>query len=325
MRKLPLLLDCDPGVDDAIAILLSKHLTSLELIAVTSVAGNVGVEHTTRNALDLLALAGMDQIPVYRGAAKPMFGEAHTAPHVHGQNGLGGLVLPPSRRQPEELPAWDAIDQTARRFEGELTVVAIGPLTNLGLALVKYKDLPKRIKRVVLMGGAAVGGNVTPAAEFNAYADPEAADIVFNSGLNVVMCGLDVTVPAYLTTDELDELGAQGSKQAGFARDVAQGSKQAGFARDVAQGLLAYSKGYGLPGMCMHDPLALLYADDETLLKTERAGVRVETKGKLTRGKTVTDLYSDKKIEKNAWVATGVDRETFKRRLFETMAHYGSE
>ncbi|MEN6595871.1 MAG: nucleoside hydrolase [Clostridiaceae bacterium] len=312
MRKLPLLLDCDPGVDDAIAILLSKYLANLELVAVTSVAGNVTTEHTTRNALDLLALAGMDQIPVYRGAEKPMFGEAHTAPHVHGQNGLGGLMLAPSLRQPEELPAWDAIDQTAKRCEGELTVVAIGPLTNLGLALVKYKDLPKRIKRVVLMGGAAVGGNVTPAAEFNAYADPEAADIVFNSGLDVVMCGLDVTVPAYLTAEELDELSALGSRQAKFARDV-------------AQGVLKYSHGYGLPGMCMHDPLALLYADDETLLKTERAGVRVETKGKLTRGKTVTDLYSDKKMEKNTWVATGVDREAFKRRLFETMAHYGAE
>ena len=137
------------------------------------------------------------------------------------------------------------------------------------------------------MGGAAVGGNVTPAAEFNVYADPEAADIVFHSGLDVTMCGLDVTVPAYLTADELDELGALGSRQAKFARDV-------------SQGLLAYSKGYGLPGMCMHDPLALFYADDETLLKTERAGVRVEMNGKLTRGKTVTDLYSDKKMEKNA-------------------------
>lgn len=310
MRKLPLLLDCDPGVDDAIAILLSKYLTNLDLIAVTSVAGNVEVAYTTQNALDLLELAGLGHVPVYRGAEQPLFGEAKTAPHVHGQNGLNGLSLPPSRRQAEKLPAWDAIYDFAKRFEGELTIVAIGPLTNLGLALIKYKQLPKLLKRVVLMGGAAVGGNVTPAAEFNVYADPEAADIVFNSGLEVVMCGLDVTVPAYLTAEELDELGTLGSRQAKFARDV-------------SQGLLAYSKGYGLPGMCMHDPLALLYADDETLLKTERAGVRVETKGKLTRGKTVTDLYSDKKMEKNAWVATGVDREAFKRRLFETMARYG--
>ena len=312
MRKLPLLLDCDPGVDDAIAILLSKHLTGLELVAVTSVAGNVEVEHTTQNALDLLELAGMGHIPVYRGAEQPLFGEAKTAPHVHGQNGLNGLLLPPARRKPEAIPAWDAIYETAPRFGGELTIVAIGPLTNLGLALIKYKQLPKLLRRVVLMGGAAVGGNVTPAAEFNVFADPEAADIVFNSGLDVVMCGLDVTVPAYLTADELDELAALGSRQAEFARDV-------------SQGLLAYSKGYGLPGMCMHDPLALLYADDETLLKIERAGVRVETKGRLTRGKTVTDLYSDKKMEKNAWVATGVDREAFKRRLFETMARYGAE
>ena len=312
MRKLPLLIDCDPGVDDALAILLSKYLTSLELVAVTSVAGNVEVEHTTQNALDLLELAGLGHVPVYRGAEQPLFGTALNAPQVHGENGLNGLSLPTSRRQPEELPAWDAIYETAKRCQGELTIVAIGPLTNLGLALLKYKALPKLLKRVVLMGGAAVGGNVTPAAEFNVFADPEAADIVFNSGLEVVMCGLDVTVPAYLTAEELDELGALGSRQAKFARDV-------------SQGVLKYSHGYGLPGMCMHDPLALLYADDEALLKTERAGVRVETKGKLTRGKTVTDLYSDKKTEKNAWVATGVDREAFKRRLFETMAQYGAE
>lgn len=310
MRKMPMLLDCDTGVDDAIAILLSKYLTNLELVAVTSVAGNVEIEKTTQNALCVLELAGMEHVPVYRGAAKPMMCEPITAYYVHGQNGLGDLVVPEPKKKPESLPAWDAIYETAKRCAGELSVVAIGPLTNLGLALTKYKELPKLLKRIVLMGGAAIGGNVTPAAEFNIYADPEAADIVFACGTDVTMCGLDATMSAYLTPEEIGELGELGSPQAKFARDV-------------TQGVLAFSKGYGLPGMSMHDPMTLLYADDDSFFTAKRAGVRVETKGRLTRGKTVTDLYSDKQMEKNAFVVTGVDREAFKRRLFGLMARYG--
>lgn len=311
MAKTPFLLDCDTGVDDAIAILLSKHLEHLELVAVTSVAGNVEIDKTTANALRVLELAGIN-VPVYRGAERPMFCEPVTAHYVHGQNGLGDLDVPEPKGKPEAPPAWDAIYETARRYAGELVIIAIGPLTNLGLALAKYRELPGLIKRIVIMGGAAVGGNVTPAAEFNIYVDPEAADMVFTCGAPVYMCGLDVTMPAYLTADELDELAALGSKQAKFARDV-------------AQGILAYSEGFDppLPGMCMHDPVTLLYVDDDSYFTTERAGVRVETKGILTRGKTVTDLYSDQQMEHNAYVVTGVDREEFKRRVFALMRRYG--
>ncbi len=310
MNRHPLLLDCDTGVDDAVAILLTKHLKTLELVAVTSVAGNVEIEHTTENTLRVLELAGLGQIPVYRGASGPLFGTAHTAHHVHGQNGLNELILPPAKRQAENLPAWDAIYEFARQYAGELVVVAIGPLTNLALAIAKYKELPKLLKRIIIMGGAAIGGNATPAAEFNIYADPEAADMVFTCGAEVFMCGLDVTVPSYFTAEELDELAALGSKQAVFTRDV-------------LQGILRFSRGYGLPGVCFHDPVTLLYADDDSYFRTDHVGIRVETKGKLTRGKTVTDLYSDKQMEHNAFIVTRVDRETFKRRVFESMAKYG--
>jgi len=309
VKKTPFLLDCDTGVDDAVAILLSRYLNRLELVALTSVAGNVEVEKTTANALRVLELAGMD-VPVYRGAARPMFGEPVTAAYVHGQNGLGDLEMPKPKRTPEAQPAWDAIYETAKRYGGELTVVAIGPLTNLGLAFTKYKELPKLIRRIVVMGGAATGGNVTPAAEFNIYVDPEAADIVFTCGAPVFLCGLDMTMQAYLTAGELDELGALGSKQARFVRDVTQGA-------------LRYCEGLGLPGMCMNDPAALLYADGDACFTAARAGVRVETKGSITRGKTVTDLYSDKQMEHNATIATGVDRAAFKRLLFGRMEKYG--
>ncbi len=309
MKKFPMLLDCDTGVDDAVAILLTKYLNTLELVAVTSVAGNVEVEKTTINSLRVLELAGMEHIPVYPGAQGPLFGERHTAYHVHGEDGLGGVDLPQPKRQPEDIRAWDAIYEYAKQCDGELVVVAVGPLTNLALAIAKYKELPKLIRRIVIMGGAAVGGNATPSAEFNIYADPEAADMVFTCGAPVYMCGLDVTVPAYFTAEELEELAALGSKQAVFARDV-------------LQGILKFYRGYHLPGVCFHDPVTVLYADDESYFQTDHAGVRVETKGMLTRGKTVTDLYSDKQMEHNAYVVTKVDREEFKKRVFGIMAKY---
>ena len=305
-----MLLDCDTGVDDAIAILLSKHLDTLELVAVTTVAGNVEVENTTRNTLQVLELAGMTDIPVYMGAAKPLLCEPVTAHHVHGQNGLNDMILPLPKRQPEEMPAWDAIYTLAKQYEGELTVVAVGPLTNLALAIAKYKALPKLLKRIVIMGGAAIGGNVTPAAEFNVYADPEAADMVFTCGAPVYMCGLDVTMRAYFTAEELDEIAALGNKQAVFARDV-------------MQGILQFYRTYNLGGVAFHDPVTVLYADDARYFQTDHCGVRVETKGRLTRGKTVCDLYSDKQMEHNAYVVTNVDRNIFKQRVFDIMAKYG--
>ena len=310
MNKQPMLLDCDTGVDDAVAILLTKYLNTLELKAVTTVAGNVEVEHTTRNTLQVLELAGMEYIPVYMGAEKPLLYEAVTAHHVHGQNGLNDMVLPKPKREPEAMPAWDAIYEYAKKYEGELTVVAVGPLTNLALAIAKYKELPGLLKRIVIMGGAAVGGNVTPSAEFNVYADPEAADMVFTCGAPVYMCGLDVTMRAYLSAEELDEIAALGSKQAVFTRDV-------------MQGILKFYRTYKLAGVAFHDPVTVLYADDDSYFQTDFAGVRVETKGRLTRGKTVTDLYSDKQMEHNAYVVTRVDRDIFKKRVFEILAKYG--
>ncbi|MEA4869332.1 Pyrimidine-specific ribonucleoside hydrolase RihA [bioreactor metagenome] len=310
MKKLPMLLDCDTGVDDAVAILLCKYLNNLELVAATCVAGNVEVEKTTLNTLRVLELAGMTQIPVYAGAKQPLMGVQVIASHIHGENGLNDMELPLPKRKPEQMPAWDAIYEYAKKYAGELVIVAIGPLTNLALAIAKYKELPKLVKRIVIMGGAATGGNITPSAEFNVYADPEAADMVLTCGADVYLCGLDVTMASYFTPEELDELAALGSRQAVFARDV-------------MQGILQFYRAYSLSGVAFHDPVTVLYADDDSYFQTDRAGVRVETKGRITRGKTVTDLYSDKQMEHNAYLVTKVDREAFKRRMFEILAQYG--
>lgn len=307
---LPVWFDCDTGVDDAIALLLLHQLECFKLVGVSTVAGNVGLEMTSYNTLCVLELAGSDAA-VYRGAARPLFRDQITAPEVHGRNGLGGVILPPPTRETTGVSAWDALYQAARAWEGELVLIAVGPLTNLGLALAKYKDLPQLLKRVVIMGGGAGGGNTTPAAEFNIFADPEAADMLFNSGLSVTMCGLDMTLKACLTAEELEELGSLGSPQARFARDCLQNT-------------LRYSLSRGQPGVALHDPAAVLFAADDSIFVSYPAWVRVETKGKRSYGKAVTDLFSDKKMpDRNHRVVIDVDREKFKARLFDLMGRYG--
>ena len=308
MNKTPIILDCDTGVDDAIAIMLANKIPQFELLAVTTVAGNVELEKTTANSLRVLELINAD-IPVYAGADGPLFRDQVTAGHIHGENGLGGIELPLRRTAVPNITAWDAIHAEAVKHAGALELIAVGPLTNLGLAFLKYRDLPQFIRRIVIMGGSATMGNVTPAAEFNIYADPEAADIVFTSGVPVFMCGLEATLQAYYNPDEIKRVGALNNMPARFFHDV-------------TQSILFISQEFGLPGVCLHDPMTVLYAADDSIFETHHVNIRVETKGVLTRGKTVTDLYSDKKLEPNAFIVTNVDREAFQNKVYELMSRY---
>ena len=308
MNPIPTIIDSDAGIDDAIAIMLAAKLPQLKLVGVTSVAGNVGVDKTTHNCLRVLEFTGMD-VPVYRGSAGPMFRQRVDAAFVHGADGLGGMDLPCHTHEVEGIKAWDYIYSEAVRWNGELQLIAIGPLTNLGMAFVKYPGLPKLLKRIVIMGGSASEGNDTPAAEFNIWADPEAADIVFCSGVPVHMCGLDVTMQAHLTPGEIDEIGRIGNPQSNFFRDV-------------VQGILNFLSQFNFPGMHMHDPVAVLYAADDSMFEASPVGVRVETKGALTLGRTVTDLYSDAQWEKNAFIVTKIDRDAFVKKVFELMSKY---
>ncbi len=310
MKKRPIIIDCDPGVDDALALLLARQIESFDIRAVTTAAGNVELEKTTENALRLCAFCGLDA-PVCAGAAGPLYGEARTGKYVHGEGGMGGAELPPTEKKLCDIAAWEMIYQEAKKQDGELEIIALGPLTNLALALMKYKELPSLIKRIVLMGGAATCGNVTPAAEFNFYADAEAAAMVFDAGIPVYMCGLDVTLQAYFTEEQLRDMGKMGSEQASFLCEALQMA-------------LRFSQQHGLPGVGLHDPLAVLYAEDDSIFTTHRCGVKIETQGRITRGKSVTDLYSDKKMdERNAFVVTGLDLEAFRARLLALMARYG--
>lgn len=294
-------LDCDTGTDDAAAILCANALPELEIVAISAVAGNVELEKTYRNALRLNRLMGTNY-PVYRGADRPWVQPLHTGCRYHGENGLGGVELPlPDSYPATTEPAWDALYRTAKALDGRLELIATGPLTNVGTALMKYPSLPKLLRRIVLMGGSATVGNRTPAAEYNLYADPHAAQAVFRSGIPLTMCGLDVTNRAVFTEEDLLRIGAKGTPAARLFRDA------------LMTPLHAQTGGAGVR---LHDAVAVLYAARPALFSGQPAGVYVETQGTVTLGKTVTDLWSDKKFpEKNAFVVLDLDRDAFVRTV----------
>ena len=307
--RIPIWLDTDPGVDDAMAMALLFALEAYDVKGVSAVAGNVELEKTFQNARDLTAFFGRKDVPVYAGAARPLFRAPRTAYFVHGENGLGNVTLPPSDAPVEQKPAWDALYEAAEAAAGELVLIAIGPLTNVALALGKYGALGKLLKRIVIMGGSASYGNASPAAEANIFCDAEAASTVFQSGVPIVMCGLDMTLKAVMTPAELDRMG--------------QLNPTAKFLRDAAQHGLAYSQAHGVDGMALHDPTAILYPLYPELFSGEEAGVAVETKGTITYGKTVTDLFSDKQFPfKNALVMLDVDREKLIHTVMDLLKRY---
>jgi len=307
--RIPIWLDTDPGVDDAMAMALLLALPQYDVKGISAVAGNVELSKTFQNARDLAAFFGRKDVPVYRGAARPLFREPRTCYMIHGENGLGDGQLPPSDAAVETLPAWDALYEAARAAKGQLTLVTIGPLTNVALALGKHGSLGKLLKRIVIMGGSASYGNATPAAEANIFCDGEAAAAVFQSGVPIVMCGLDMTLKTVMSPAELDEMGRL--------------NRVGKFLRDAAQHGIDYSRAHGFDGMALHDPTAVLYPLYPELFSGEEAGVAVETKGTITYGKTVTDLYSDKQFPfKNALVLLDVDKAKLIDTVMDILKRY---
>lgn len=301
-------LDCDTGTDDAAAILCANKLPELQIVGISAVAGNVELEKTYYNVHRLNRLMGTSY-PVYRGAEKPLQRELETGYRYHGENGLGNVELPLPETIPEtKETAWDALYRTAVEMEGELELIATGPLTNIGTALLLHPDLPEYLKRIVIMGGSSKGGNRTPAAEYNIYADPHAAQMVFSAGVPLTMCGLDVTLKAVLMDDDLEQIGALGTPAAQF------------FHKELLVPLKTQECGTGLK---LHDVVAVLYAARPELFEGRMAGVQVETRSELSVGKTVTDLYSDKKFGfQNAFVVLDLDRAAFKQTVYDLIAQY---
>ena len=300
----PVLLDCDPGHDDAIAMLLALGSDELDVRGITTVAGNQTLEKTTANAIRVLELAGRAEIPVAAGARRPLVREPRVAAEVHGETGLDGPDLPPPEAEPSPQ---HAVDFLAERIEGA-TLVATGPLTNVALLLARHPEaVPERI---VLMGGAIAEGNVTPAAEFNIWADPEAAHRVFTSGLDVTMVGLDVTHQALVSSAHAEQLGQSGRIGTVVAELL---EFYGGFHRTV----------YGWDGSPIHDAVAVAHVIDPTLLELEHVNVRVDCESELCRGRTVADIWRRTGLEPNANVAVGIDSERFVDLLLQRLARLG--
>ena len=309
MNRIPVIIDCDPGTDDIAALLLAFKSEKFEVKAITAVAGNVELEHTSQNALRLTDYIGWD-VPVAKGAEKPLLCPLQTAEDIHGKGGMRGLTLPEAERGFDPLPAWDMIYDIAQNCGGALEIIAIGPLTNIATALMKYPSLPDKVKRLVIMGGAVLAGNTTPAAEFNIFVDPEAAKRVFESGIPIYMCPLDVTHQSYINKDEIETIRRLGTKEAEFFAEIT--------GRDYDR-LSFYSDGRGVP---LHDPSAVLFAEDSSYFEYEECFIGVETSGEFARGRTVTDCYSDKQIENNAYLVKTIDRQRFISRILELMRRY---
>ena len=300
----PILLDCDPGHDDAIALLLALASAEVELLGVTTVAGNQTVDKTTANALRVLELAGRGDVPVAAGAPRPLVREPFVAAYVHGETGLDGSDLPPPQGRPVEQ---HAVEFLAERVRGA-TLVATGPLTNVALLLASRPE--SRPERLVLMGGAIAEGNITPAAEFNVWADPEAANRVFASGLDVTMVGLDVTHRALVTRAHAERL--RGSGRVG--RVVAELLDFYGvFHRDV----------YGFDGSPVHDAVAVAQVIRPEVLELEHLNVEVDCESSLCRGRTVVDVWRRTGREPNAQVAVGINSEAFLELLLQRLAALG--
>ena len=290
----PIILDCDPGIDDALAIAFATASPEIDLVGLTTVAGNVGLAKTTANALAVASFVGAKDVPVTPGSAVPLLRPALDAGHVHGDSGLGGAVLPPPARAAEGGHAIDYIIDTISAAPGEITLVATGPLTNIGLALRREPRLATWVRDFVIMGGSASRGNMNHAAEYNIWADPEAAAIVFSAGWTVRMIGLDVTLRARATAavqERMRSLGSLGSQL--LLPALAQ-------YRDSADTT-------GEPPV--HDVCAIVSISDPAAFSYTPAQVQVETHGTFTSGMTVTEFSPS--ASHNAQVATGIDAGRF--------------
>ncbi|MBD2101393.1 nucleoside hydrolase [Leptolyngbya sp. FACHB-261] len=309
MSARPLLIDCDPGQDDAVALLLAlASPAELNVLGVTTVAGNVPLALTQKNARKVCELAGRADVPVYAGCPRPLLRPLATAEYVHGPSGLDGVDLPEPTLPLQAQHGVDFLIDSLMTASTSLTVATLGPPTNLAVAIVKEPRILSQIGEVVLMGGAIGEGNVTASAEFNIYVDPHAAQIVFSSGVKLTMIGLDVTHRVITTPERLAAIRGLGTRVGGVTAD-----------------LLTYYgtydiERYSLPGGPLHDPCVIAYLLQPDLFKSRPLYVEIETHSELTLGRTVVDLWNSSQREPNVNVVQAVDAEGFYTLLTERLA-----
>ncbi|KTD84967.1 nucleoside hydrolase [Paenibacillus etheri] len=309
--RTPIIIDCDPGHDDAIAILLAiANREKLDLSGITTVGGNQILDKITDNALKVISFVNAD-IPVAKGAAGPLFGKLVTGEEAHGESGMDGPLLPLSKFRPVEEGAVEFMLNIIRSSEEKITLVPMAPLTNIALLITAYPEIKDRIEKISLMGGGISYGNVTSTAEFNIYVDPEAARIVFESGIPITMSGLDVTDKAAIFEEEILALKERGPV-----------STMVGELLDFYS---IYGKKMGYVGSALHDPCAVAWLLHPEMFESEHLYVTVETEGKLTRGMTVADKRKKTDRPANVEVLVGVDREAFMKLIFDSLEKLDQE
>lgn len=310
MDKKKIIIDCDPGYDDAVALLLAAGSPSVEVLAITTVAGNQTLEKVTRNTLRIATLSGLD-VPVAAGAARPLLrDEVVVAANIHGESGLDGTTLPQATLKPDPRHAAQLIVDTVMNEPPQsVTLVPIGPLTNIALAARLEPRIVERVKEVVLMGGGYHIGNVKPMAEFNIENDPEAAHIVFEEKWPIVMVGLDLTYQALATQTVKDKIAAIHTPASDFVTQVLTRFSE------------NYKKSKGFDEPPVHDACAVAYVIDPGVIETRKAPVHVEYRGEYTSGMTVTDLRRKAPQDCHTAVAMKLDRERFWNLVIEAVGN----
>lgn len=308
-RRIPVILDGDPGHDDAIAWTIAHASGQFDILAVTTCAGNQTIEKTTYNALRICALIGLNA-PVGKGCPRPLLTPPMNAPSVHGESGLDGPPMPEPVFEPEPVGAIELMARVIRDCDRRVTIVSTGPMTNTAALLLAHPELKDRIERISMMGGGLKHGNWTPAAEFNILVDPEAAKICFESGVPILMAGLDVTEKALVLRQDFERIKAQGSR----VSDVVW---------QWLEFFYKYHCGLGYAGAPMHDPcavMALLYPE---IFTVKDYYVQIETLGDYCKGATVPDWHGRLGRAPNAACIMDVDRDAFADKLVELIGRYG--
>ncbi|MDM5226034.1 nucleoside hydrolase [Cytobacillus sp. NJ13] len=309
MSQRKIILDCDPGHDDAIAIILAAARPELEILGITTVSGNAEIEKTTDNALKICDLVSLHDVIVSKGASEPMVRLRENAPGIHGESGLDGPELPEPSRSWSNEHGVDTIIRLAKESKEPVTLVPTGPLTNIGLALTKAPEIKDNIEEIVLMGGGTIG-NWTPTAEFNIWADPEAAKKVFDSGLPICVMGLDITHQALATRDVIQQVNQIDNKVAKIVGEL------------LVFFASTYKEMFDFDGAPVHDVLTVAYLVAPELFKMKAVNIAVETKGEFTAGTTLVDLHGVTGRRINAKFGMELDVEGFWQLMIESLKKY---
>ncbi len=304
-----IIIDCDPGHDDAIAILLAAANPNVDLIGITTVAGNAEIEKTTLNALKVCEMAGLWELPVARGAGQPLVRKRETAADIHGDTGMDGPSLPDPKKKIVNDHAVDFIIRKLMESEGDITLVPVGPLTNIAMAMRKEPEILPKIREIVIMGGGTFG-NRTPAAEFNIYVDAEAAKVVFESGVPLTMFGLDLTHQALATAEIQEKIQEIGNRVSGFVVELLQFFMH------------TYKEVFGFDGAPIHDACCVAYCIDPTVFTSRKLRVDIETRGEFSYGMTMVDMLGVTGKEPNVNVALKLDPDRFWALMMDTLANY---